>query len=204
MKIDKIKSGLDLMIKNPKCELIYHKDYELVIAVMLSAQCTDKRVNIVTKNLFEKYSLDDLANLSQNDIEDNIRSLGSYTKKAYYLKEIATHLLNDYNGKVPCDRNYLESLPGIGRKSASVILSELFNVPTIAVDTHVKRVANRLGISKSNDIRKIEKDIQRVLDKDEYNKVNHELLLFGRYICKSISPDCSNCVFNCKYKKTKK
>lgn len=201
MKNKEITQKLDIMIPNPRCELNYEKDYELLIAVMLSSQCTDKRVNMVTKKLFSKYDLNAINNLSQKEIESIIKSLGSYTKKARYIKEIASSLLNDYNGVVPNNREYLESLPGIGRKTCNVVLSELFNEPTMAVDTHVHRVSNRLGIIKSDNVVKIENRLMNYFDKDNWNRINHQLVLFGRYICKSKNPKCDECLFKDTCKK---
>ena len=142
---------LDELIPEPKCELNYSKDYELLIAVMLSAQTTDKRVNIVTEVLFNKYrSLEELASADIEDVKKIIKSLG-YTKKAYNTIEISKILLEKTNGVVPNDRTFLESLPGVGRKTANVVLGELFHEEVIAVDTHVSRVAIRLGFAKKND-----------------------------------------------------
>ena len=205
MKNSVLIEKLDTMIPNPKCELNYNKDYELLIAVMLSAQCTDKRVNIVTKNLFSKYNLKQLASLDIKTIEQEIRSLGSYTKKAQYLKEICMSLLTKTNGVVPNDRKFLESLPGVGRKTCNVVLSELFDVPTIAVDTHVQRVSKRLEIASEEDtVLQIEQKLMEYFPSSKYNKVNHQLVLFGRYICTANNPKCEKCLINCKYKKTKK
>ncbi len=204
MKIDinDLKAKLDIMVPDPKCELIYTKDYELLIAVMLSAQCTDKRVNMVTKELFQEYTLNDLSNIDVKILEKELHSLGSYTKKAIYTKEIATKLLKDYNGHVPNNREYLEALPGVGHKTANVVLAELFNVPTMAVDTHVTRVANRLTLVKNtNDVNKIENKLMKLFNKDEYNRVNHQLLLLGRYTCTAKNPKCSSCLINCPNKK---
>lgn len=201
MTINKLKENLDYYIPNPKCELEYEKDYELVISVMLSAQCTDKRVNEVTKKLY-KYELNEIANLSINDIENIIMPLGSYHKKAMYIHKIANILITKYNGIVPNDRKSLESMPGIGRKSSNVILSEIFNEPTFAVDTHVERVTKRLGLVNENDTPLIiEKKLSKIFNKNDYNKINHQILLFGRYYCKAKNPLCKNCKMNCKYKK---
>ncbi len=202
--IDDLRNKLDLMVPNPKCELIYHNDYELVIAVMLSAQCTDKRVNEVTKKLFSKYSLKELSELSVDAIEKEIHSLGSYTRKALYTKNIAMRLINDYNGHVPNNREYLESLPGVGHKTANVVLSELYGVPTMAVDTHVIRVANRLKLVNSYDVGKIERKLMKTFKEEEYNKINHQLLLLGRYTCTAKNPKCSSCLINCPNKNTDK
>ncbi|MBE6148563.1 MAG: endonuclease III [Firmicutes bacterium] len=204
MKSSDFCEKLNLMIDNPRCELNYNLDYELLIAVMLSAQCTDKRVNIVTKQLFSKYDLRDIANLDLKTIEQMIKSLGSYTKKAFYMKEIAKSLIGNYQGKVPNNRAYLESLPGVGRKTCNVVLSELFDVPTIAVDTHVERVSKRVGIAKNNDnVAIVEKKLMNYLNKEDYNRVNHQMVLFGRYICTAKNPKCDKCLINCKHKKTK-
>lgn len=184
---------LDLIIPNPKCELDYNKDYELLIATMLSAQTTDKRVNSVTKVLFSKYpTLNNLADASVSDVATIIRSIGTYNKKANNVVLISKGLL-EY-GYVPNDRKFLESLPGVGRKTVNVVLSNLYNEPLIAVDTHVSRVSVRLGIAKAgDDVLTIEKKLNRKFPKDRLSRLHHQLVLFGRYYCKAINPDCSNC-----------
>lgn len=203
-KEQKILNYLDLLYNDAKCELLYNKDYELLIATVLSAQCTDKRVNEVTKILWEKYDLKSLASANLKDIEKIIHSVGSYTKKASYLKNIAIKLLKDYDGKVPNDREYLESLPGVGRKTCNVVLSNIYNVPCIAVDTHVERVSKRLGLAlKKDDVRTVEKKLERKFPKEKWSKLHHQLVLFGRYKCKAIKPDCTDCHLKefCKYYK---
>lgn len=202
INIEDLKKALDIMIPHPQCELIYHHDYELLIAVMLSAQCTDKRVNEVTKNLFQKYTLKDISNLDLKTLEKELHSLGSYTKKALYTKEIAQRLIKEYNGHVPNNHEFLESLNGVGHKTANVVLSELYNEPNMAVDTHVARVANRLALVKSDDVKVIENKLMKIFNEEEYNKVNHQLLLLGRYTCKAKNPNCQNCLINCPNKKT--
>ena len=202
MKNKDICEKLDIMVPDAKCELIYNHDYELLIAVMLSAQCTDKRVNMVTSSFFKNRTLKDISKMDIKDIEKEIYSLGSYTKKAKYIKEIAIRLLNDYDGFVPNNREYLENLPGIGHKSCNVFLAEIYNEPTIAVDTHVERVSKRLEIVDKNDnIKEIEHKLEKKFAKKDYNRINHQLVLFGRYICKAVKPECDKCLFNCKYKK---
>ena len=195
MKINEIINYLDEIIVDPKCELNYCKDYELLIAVMLSAQTTDKRVNGVTSILFKKYnSLENLASADVNDIIDIIRSIGTFNKKAHNVIEIAKSLLNNYNGVVPNNRDYLESLPGVGRKTTNVVLSELFNEPCIAVDTHIKRVSYRLGLSKKeDDVLVVEKKLTKTFKNYNARKIHHQLLLFGRYYCKAINPSCNDC-----------
>lgn len=196
---------LDVMIPNPKCELEYSKDYELLIATVLSAQCTDKRVNEVTKILFSKYDIFSLANATLEDISTVIKSLGSFSKKSMYVKEIAKRLVNDYNGVVPNDRYYLESLPGVGRKTCNVVLANLFDVPAIAVDTHVERVSKRLELVKmDSSVRDIEKELENIIPKDRWIRSHHQLVLFGRYICRAKNPNCDDCLFiNCKHRKRK-
>ncbi len=198
---------LDHYIPNVKCELNYTKDYELLIATVLSAQCTDKRVNIVTRDLFSKYDINALAHATNKEIENIIRPCGSYTKKALYIIKISNRLVKDYNGIVPNDRNYLESLPGVGRKTANVVLKNLFNEPCIPVDTHVIRVCNRLRIVKNEtNPLKIEKVLMKIIPKEKWNRVSEQILLFGRYYCKSLNPECKSCLFqsNCKrYKQNK-
>ena len=194
---------LDYYIPNPKCELNYSTDYELLIATVLSAQCTDKRVNEVTKILF-KYNLEEISLMSFDDIENIIRSCGSYTKKAVYVKNIADILLHDYNGKVPNSREILETFPGVGPKTCSVVLKNIYNVPAIPVDTHVERVCKRLGIVFNNATpRDVEEILKNGIPVDKWNRVSEQILLFGRYYCTAINPKCDNCLFKdfCKYKR---
>ena len=205
MKTDLIINYLDELFPNPKCELNYNKDYELLIAVMLSAQTTDKRVNSVTSILFNKYdNLEKLKEATVDDISDIIRPIGTFNRKAIYVKEIANYLILNCDGKVPNDRKILESMPGIGRKCANVVLSNLFDLDVIAVDTHVSRVSKRLGIAKEKDEPyEIEKKLTKTFPKDKLSRLHHQLVLFGRYKCKSIKPECTGCklIDICKYKK---
>jgi endonuclease-3 len=196
MIINKFNDKLDLMFPDARCELNYNKDYELLIATVLSAQCTDKRVNEVTNVLSNKYDLEGLKRASNKEIEEIIRSCGSYTKKAQYIKDIATSLLDTQNGKVPNDREYLESLPGVGRKTTNVVLSNLYDVAAIAVDTHVERVSKRLKIARKNDsVLTVEKKLMKMIPKDKWGKSHHQMVLFGRYICKARGPLCEKCAF---------
>jgi endonuclease-3 len=205
MKSKEIIDYLDKIIVNPKCELNYNKDYELLIAVMLSAQTTDKRVNEVTSVLFKKYdNLEKLSNASLDDIINIIRPIGTFNKKALNIIEIANSLLSN-GGIVPNDRKFLESLPGVGRKTTNVVLSELFDEPFIAVDTHISRVSKRLGIAlKKDDVLKIEKKITKMFSLYNAKKIHHQMLLFGRYYCKSIKPLCKDCKLKDICKETKK
>ena len=193
-KIDRINSYLDELYPNPKCELDYNSDYELLIAIVLSAQSTDSRVNKVTKVLFDKYDLNGLKEAQLSDLEDIIRSVGTYTVKSKYIKEISTELVDKYNSIVPRDRDLLMSLPGVGRKTANVFLSEYYNDPYIGVDTHVERVSKRLKLAnKSDSVLDVELKLQKKFDKDVWAKRHLQLVLFGRYKCKSIKPICADC-----------
>ena len=204
MKTDLIMEYLSELFPNPKCELNYNSDYELLIAIVLSAQTTDKSVNKVTDILFKKYnSLEKLSNASIDDIYDIIRPIG-FKKKSVYVKEIANVLLNEYNGVVPDKKELLIKLPGVGGKTANVFLSEYYNYPYIAVDTHVERVSKRLGLaSKNDDVLKIENKLMKVFPKEKWARLHLQLVLFGRYHCKAIKPECSNCklIDICKEKK---
>lgn len=204
MKNKEIIAYLDTIIPNPRCELEYSKDYELLIATMLSAQTTDKRVNEVTRALFKKYpSLKDLVDADIEDIKQIIRSIGTYNKKASNIKSIAKNLLEKSNGIVPNDRKFLESLDGVGRKTTNVVLSNIYNVPCIAVDTHVSRVSKRLGIAKeADDVVVVEKKLNKFFKDDDLCRLHHQLVLFGRYYCKAIKPECKNCGLKKYCKKT--
>lgn len=196
---------LESLFPDPRCELNYSKDYELLLAVMLSAQTTDKRVNMVTSILFNKYdTLNKLASADINDIIEIIRPIGTFNKKAQNIIKISNDLLVNQNGIVPNDRKYLESLPGVGRKTTNVVLANLYNVPCIAVDTHVARVSKRLGLAKpSDDVLAIERKLNKKFPKENLARLHHQLVLFGRYYCKSKNPLCSNCKLKniCTYKK---
>lgn len=206
MKVNDIVKELDNKFPDPKSELEFNYDYELVISTMLSAQTTDKRVNLVTKEIYKEYdTLEKLNKLSIKEIESLISSLGFYKNKAKYFKEIVKNLMKF--DKVPNDREFLESIPGVGRKSANVILSVLYNEPYIAVDTHVIRVSKRLGISKfTDDVIDIEKKLYRKFKGYNYKKIGQQLVLFGRYICISKNPKCHMCSLyeRCKSKDKKR
>ena len=193
MKINEILEYFDEIIPNPHCELNYEKDYEFLISVMLSAQTTDKRVNQVTSVLYTKYhTLDSLKRAKIEDIIEIIKPIGTYQKKALYVKLIADEL--DKIGYVPNDRKYLENLSGVGRKTTNLVLSELYNMPYFAVDTHVSRVSKRLGLVKEkDDVLTIERKLTKIIPKDRINRTHHQFILFGRYYCKAKSPNCNDC-----------
>ncbi len=201
---NEVLSYLDSLYPNPKCELNYHKDYELLIAILLSARTTDKQVNKVTSILFNKYpDIPSLSKASITDIENIIKPIGTFRRKAIYIHEVTTKLYNDGYNYIPNNRDYIESLPGVGHKTANVFLSNIYDEPAIAVDTHVSRVSKRLGIAKPNDnVSTIEKKLMKLVPIDRWSRLHHQLVLFGRYHCKSQNPDCLNCKIKniCKYK----
>ena len=160
---------------------------------------------MVTNKLFAKYDIYTLVDADINDIEDIIRPVGTFKRKAYYIKEIAKKLVQDFEGKVPNNRKYLESLPGVGRKTCNVVLSNIYDVPAIAVDTHVSRVSKRLHLAKMDDeVDVIEKKLMRKFPKEKWSRMHHQLVLFGRYICKAKSPNCAECHLSeyCQSKRT--
>ena len=206
-KVNIIEEYIDNLIPNPICELNYKKGYELLIAVMLSAQTTDKRVNEVTKILFKKYnSLKKLKEADIKDIKNIIRSLGPFNKKSEYIKGISTIICDKYNGIMPRKREDLESLPGVGRKTVNVVFCELDIEPQIAVDTHVERVSRRLYLATEKDnVLDIEMKLRKKFKKENWNKRHKQLVLFGRYYCKAIKPECNNCKLKdiCRYYRKK-
>jgi len=192
MKTNKIIDYLEELFPNPSCELNYKKDYELLIAVMLSAQSTDKRVNQVTKILFDKYkNIDELNNADIDDIIKIIKPVGNQNKKAIYIKEIAKELSKN---KLTNDRKRLESISGVGRKTTNLVLGLLFNEQCLPVDTHVKRVSTRLKLVKENDnVDIVEKKLTKIFKNYDLVRLHLQLVLFGRYKCKAIKPICDNC-----------
>ncbi|MDO5557310.1 MAG: endonuclease III [Clostridia bacterium] len=179
-----------------KCSLIYNTPFELVVSVMLSAQCTDKRVNEVTKILFKRYNNPEkISEIPLQDLESIIKPCGFYKVKAKHIKGTAEVLKEQYKSQVPRTMEELTKLPGVGRKSANVILSEAFDTPVgIAVDTHVKRVSIRIGLSKQKDPNKIEEDLKKVIPKMYYKQLNHLLIEHGRNCCKAQNPKCVQCI----------
>ncbi len=200
-----IEDYLDELFPNPKCELNYDKDYELLLATMLSAQTTDKRVNMVTHTLFKKYpTLESLSKANINEVMEIIKPIGTFRIKANNLIEIAKRLVEECNGKMPNNRKYLETLPGVGRKTVNVVLSNIYNVPCIAVDTHVARVSKRLNLAKEKDEpMTIEKKLTKKFKKNDLCKRHHQMVLFGRYYCKARNPKCETCKIKeiCNYYK---
>lgn len=186
------------MFPDAHCELNHSNSFELAIAVMLSAQCTDQMVNKVTAHLFKKYrSPEDYLSVPLEELEQDIRQLGLFRNKAKNIKKMCRLLLEKYNGQLPKTREELMELPGIGRKTANVILSTAFNLPAIAVDTHVERVTKRLGICRWKDTPlEVEKTLMRKVPQEEWGITHHRLIFFGRYHCKAQNPQCEVCPLN--------
>ena len=194
-KIEEISSFLDETYPNVGCELNYNKDYELVIAVMLSAQTTDVSVNKVTPELFAKYkTLDELANANLFDVEEIVHSIGLYKNKAKNVIAIAKALAENYGGVVPSDKDELQKLPGVGNKTAGVIRAEIFRIPDLPVDTHILRISKRLKlVDEKADPYKTEIKLKKLFDEENWIKLHHQLIHFGRYMCTARSPQCEKC-----------
>lgn len=203
-----IQDYLNEILPNAKGELQYNKDYELLIAVILSAQATDKSVNLVTPVLFAKFpTLEDLANGDLKEIEDTIKSIGLYKNKAKNIKELARILVEQYDRKVPYEKEVLVTLPGVGNKTASVTRLELWNEDEFPVDTHVTRVSIRLGLAnKNDDVLTIERKLKKIFPKENWGHLHHQFIHFGRYFCKAQHPNCKNCkiIDICKENKEKR
>lgn len=189
-----ILDRLMLLHPNAHCELEHSSAFELLIATILSAQCTDVRVNIVTSELFKKYNTPEaFKSLSIKTIENEIKTCGLYKSKAQKIKDTSLMICEEYDGNVPDNLDDLVKLPGVGRKTAGVVLSNAFNVPAIAVDTHVFRVSNRIGIVKENTPEKTEFALMKAIPKDRWTHSHHLLIFHGRRICKARKPECENC-----------
>jgi endonuclease-3 len=190
-------------IKNPETSLKYRNHFTLLTSVVLSAQCTDVNVNNVTRNIYKKYfTPKHFVDLGIIKIKRMIKSIGLFNIKAKNLYNLSKILIEKHQGKVPNNFNYLINLPGVGRKTANVVLNEAFNKPTIAVDTHVFRVSNRTGLTKGKNPNQVEEQLLKIIPKEYLKKVHHLILLHGRYKCKSRNPICTECVINkiCMYK----
>ena len=194
---------LDKSIKNPKTSLKYRNRFTLLTSVVLSAQCTDVNVNNVTKNIYKKYyTPKHFVNLGINKIRNLIKRIGLFNNKAKNLYNLSKILIEKYQSKIPNKIEDLISLPGVGRKTANVVLNAAFNKATVAVDTHVFRVANRTGLSDGKNPEKVESQLLKILPSKHIKKAHHLILLHGRYICKARNPLCKTCVINkiCLYK----
>lgn len=194
-RVKMVEDYLDCLIPEPWCELNFKKDYELLIAIVLSAQTTDKRVNEVTDILFTKYpDLNSLKQANIEEVEKILRPLGSFHKKSLYVLGIARLVDEKYDGKVPLEREVLESFPGVGRKTVNVFLSEFYQIPEFAVDTHVERVSKRLKLVKiDDDVYDIEMKLKKKFKKRDWCNRHKQFVLFGRYYCKAMKPECEQC-----------
>jgi endonuclease-3 len=203
---DKILAELERLYHDAKPALHYSTPYELLVAVMLSAQCTDERVNKVTAELFKEHNTPQkMLELTQTELEGYIFSCGLYHSKAKHILSASADIVEKYNGIVPCDHKTLKTLAGVGQKTANVVFSVAFGGDAIAVDTHVFRVANRLGIAEGNTPAKVEEGLKKAIPQENWSKAHHWLIYHGRKVCHSQSPDCENCTLKdyCKFKKTK-
>ena len=199
----KLIQKLNNFIKEPKTSLKYRNRFTLLISVVLSAQCTDVNVNNVTKDIYKRYYRPEhFIKLGEKKIRNLIKRIGLFNNKAKNIHNLSKILVDKYNGKIPNQFDDLIGLPGVGRKTANVVLNEAFNKPTIAVDTHVFRVSNRTGLSKGNSPAQVEKQLLNILPPQHLKKAHHLILLHGRYICKARKPLCKKCIINkiCLYK----
>ena len=201
---DEILDQLEIMFPEAHSELIHESTFQLLIAVILSAQTTDASVNKVTPALFEKYpTANELARADLKDVENIIRNIGLYRNKAKNIIACAKELVENYDGEVPSNMKQLTSLSGVGRKTANVVMSVAFDIPAIAVDTHVERISKRLGFAKQQDsVLQVEVKLKRKLNRQRWNRAHHLFIFFGRYFCTAKNPKCSECPFieNCREK----
>ncbi|WP_240413829.1 endonuclease III [Paenibacillus periandrae] len=192
------RSILDIMASmfpDAHCELNHTNAFELTIAVLLSAQCTDETVNKVTASLFQKYKRpEDYVAVPLDELEQDIRRIGLFRNKAKHIQALCRMVLEKYDGSIPEKHEQLVELPGVGRKTANVVVSNAFGVPAIAVDTHVERVSKRLGMASEDDsVLEVEKKLMKLVPKEEWTDTHHRLIFFGRYHCKAQNPQCSIC-----------
>ena len=202
-EINSLFKNLSRIIKNPKSDLKYKNKFTLLVSVVLSAQCTDINVNNVTKNIYPKYNKPEhFVKLGRKKIEKLIKSIGLFRNKAKNVYLLSKQLIEKHQGKVPNNFDDLYALPGVGKKTASVVLNEGFGMPTIAVDTHVFRVSNRTGLATGKNPDEVQKKLYEVVPKKYLKKAGHTILLHGRYTCKARVPSCKTCVIikYCKYK----
>lgn len=205
---DEILDQLEIMFPDAHCELIHKNPFELLVAVVLSAQTTDNAVNKVTPALFESFpDPKTMANADIKDIEDKIKRIGLYKNKARSIQNLSKSLLTSFDGNVPQSMKDLTSLAGVGRKTANVVRSVCFDIPSIAVDTHVERISKRLGLAKVYDsVEVVEQKLKRKIKRERWNKAHHLFIFFGRYFCTARNPQCNNCPFQniCKKEKLEK
>lgn len=197
-KVRYILDTMAYMFPDAHCELIHSNPFELTIAVLLSAQCTDETVNKVTKDLFHKYRKpEDYIAVPLEELEQDIRRIGLYRNKAKFIQSLCRMLFDDFHGELPTTHEDLVKLPGVGRKTANVVVSNAFGVPAIAVDTHVERVAKRLGLAGQDDsVLKVEEKLMMQIPREQWTMTHHRLIFFGRYHCKAQNPRCEVCPLN--------
>ena len=201
-RVDRILSDLDAAYPAPRTALKYRTPFELLVATILSAQCTDDRVNEVTPALFRTYpDASAFAQADQAEIEESVRPTGFFRQKARTLKACCTELVERFNGEVPSTLDELVTLPGVGRKTANLVLGEAFGVPGVVVDTHVRRVAARIGLTDSQDPDRIEQDLMRIIPTERWTRFSHQLIWHGRTICVARNPRCETCplLADCDY-----
>ncbi|WP_234122600.1 endonuclease III [Clostridium hydrogenum] len=200
-----VKKVVDILEKTypeAECALKFNSPYELLISTVLSAQCTDERVNLVTGKLFLEYNTPEkMITLSEEELQDRIKSCGLYKNKSKNIIEASKGIINKFNGEVPRTREELTSLPGVGRKTANVVMANAFKIPAFAVDTHVFRVSNRIGLANGKNVEEVEKKLMENIDKKHWIKMHHCIIWHGRKICKARNPKCSECPLNkvCEY-----
>ena len=196
-RISRILDKLDELYPDEKCSLDYENDWQLLFATILSAQCTDRRVNMITSELYKKYnSLEAFAKADILELEKDVKPAGYYRAKAKHIKECAMALITRFGGKVPADLKDLTSLPGVGRKTANVIRSHIYNEPSIVVDTHVKRISRLLGLTDTDDAVKAEFALMETVPREHWLRLNLQLINHGRNICISGRPQCGKCELN--------
>ena len=188
---------LNKLYSDADCTLEFGTPLQLLISTQLAAQCTDERVNIVTKTLYQKYkSVSDFANANITEFENDIRSTGFFRNKAKNIINCCKKLISDYNSEVPSTMEELLKLPGVGRKTANIVLGDVYNVPGIVVDTHAGRLSRRMGLTKETDPTKVEYELMKIIPKDHWTKYGHQLVLHGRAVCRSQKPNCQKCTIN--------
>lgn len=193
-RVIRIIEELERMYPDAACSLDYKDPLQLMVATQLAAQCTDARVNIVTKDLFLKYkTVYDFARAVQEELEQDIKSTGFYHNKAKNIIAACKLIVSDFGGKVPKDMDSLLKLPGVGRKTANLLLNDCFGIPGVVVDTHAKRLSNRIGLTKNQDPEKIEYDLMKLIPREKWGSFCHQLVYHGRAVCNARKPKCENC-----------
>lgn len=205
MTTDEILDILETKFPHAHCELIHRNAYELIVSVVLSAQTTDNAVNQVTPALFEAFPTPQaLAKADLSDIEAKIRRIGLYHNKAKSIQGLANAIIERYHGEIPSSMKELTSLPGVGRKTANVVRSVWFDIPSVAVDTHVERISKRLGLAKPQDsVTEVEEKLKRKIKRERWNRAHHLFIFFGRYACTARNPQCEQCPFKESCRKDK-